>query len=80
MLTEPMIPGAIFFVTGIASFFLYERLVKRQYQVARRSMGGGRATSWLRVGSSRHICDALLDARQGVFPMDRRDAILDQRG
>jgi hypothetical protein len=35
MLTEPMIPGAIFFVTGIATFFLYERLVKRQYQVAR---------------------------------------------
>jgi hypothetical protein len=35
MLTDPMIPGVMFLATGIASFFVYERLVKRQYRIAR---------------------------------------------
>ena len=37
MLTDPMIPGVIFMVLLLGSCFVYERLVKREYQVAREA-------------------------------------------
>lgn len=36
-MTQPLIPGAIFLAAGIATLFLYERLVKREYEVAREA-------------------------------------------
>jgi hypothetical protein len=37
MSSESMIPGILFCAAGIASFFCYDRLVKREYKVANDS-------------------------------------------
>lgn len=37
MFQEPMIPGIVFFLAGIGTFVCYDRLVRRQYKIAKDS-------------------------------------------